>query len=295
LAIGLGAGAQRLVVRQDTNLATTSGRVGIGTSAPAEILHIHGTAGDGLQIDGMTYPGVRLISSAGGNSIMMMNHASYGILFKNEANATYPFNININGHVGIGTYTPNGKLTLVNNVSAGGPAANYASYQVLLYDAGTANASYGIGIESGNIWLNTNGGVKFYHAGTNVANIAANGAYAQVSDGRLKTDVKELNGALEKILSLRGVSYAWKDPQRGHNKEIGLIGQEVAKVYPEFVYKDDAGHITVNYAGLVAPLIESVKAQQQEIADLKVARAQLESQAKEIAELKALVRQLASR
>lgn len=40
---------------------------------------------------------------------------------------------------------------------------------------------------------------------------------------------------------------------------MGVIAQEVEAVFPELVHKDEQGLRSVNYAGLVAVLIESVK------------------------------------
>lgn len=40
---------------------------------------------------------------------------------------------------------------------------------------------------------------------------------------------------------------------------MGVIAQEVEKVFPELVSTDEEGHKRVAYHGLVAPLIEAVK------------------------------------
>ena len=42
--------------------------------------------------------------------------------------------------------------------------------------------------------------------------------------------------------------------------QIGVIAQEVETQYPELVLEDAEGMKSVNYSGLVAPLIEAVKA-----------------------------------
>ena len=59
---------------------------------------------------------------------------------------------------------------------------------------------------------------------------------------------------------------------------MGVIAQEVAKVYPQLVQGEE-GNMRVNYPALVAPLIESVK-------ELK---AMVDAQAAEITELKAQI------
>ncbi|MEI6528777.1 MAG: tail fiber domain-containing protein [Candidatus Falkowbacteria bacterium] len=82
--------------------------------------------------------------------------------------------------------------------------------------------------------------------------------FIQSSDRNLKQNIQNLDNSLEKILSLRGVSFNWKDNDVA---SIGLIAQEVEKVYPELVSSKNDKY-GVQYANLVAPLIEAIKSQQ---------------------------------
>ena len=87
------------------------------------------------------------------------------------------------------------------------------------------------------------------------------------SDKNLKDDIKILSNSLDKISRLNGVSFSWRDNDQ---QSIGLIAQDVEKIFPELVTTDSATSLkSLNYAGLIAPLIEAVKAQQQEIESLK--------------------------
>ncbi|MCX6807265.1 MAG: tail fiber domain-containing protein [Patescibacteria group bacterium] len=96
-------------------------------------------------------------------------------------------------------------------------------------------------------------------------------AFQTTSDARLKKDVRTLDNSLEKILQLRGVSYKWKDASlKDNDAQIGVIAQEVEKVYPEVVETGKDGYKSVEYGNLIAPLIEAVKTQQAEIESLKV-------------------------
>jgi hypothetical protein len=76
------------------------------------------------------------------------------------------------------------------------------------------------------------------------------------------------------VRQLRGVSFEWReDVQSGHSgKDLGVIAQEVEKVFPELVHVDHRGYKTVNYQGLIAPLIEAVKELDVRIAALEAAR-----------------------
>jgi hypothetical protein len=86
-----------------------------------------------------------------------------------------------------------------------------------------------------------------------------------LSDVRLKKDVTLLEGALAKVMRLRGVAFSWKDTMYGEGPQVGLIAQEVEKVFPEAVTTGGDGFKRVDYGRLVSPLIEAIKSQQIEI------------------------------
>lgn len=87
------------------------------------------------------------------------------------------------------------------------------------------------------------------------------------SDLRLKKNIREINNALEKIQNIDGVYFNWKE---NDERSIGLIAQQVEKNFPELVLTDEyTGLKSVNYPGLIAPLIEAVKNQQKQIQALK--------------------------
>ena len=89
-----------------------------------------------------------------------------------------------------------------------------------------------------------------------------------MSDARLKEEIEPIHGALDDVMSLRGVRYKWRD-KRDPSTQVGVIAQDVEKVFPELVHKNGKGIRAVNYDGLVAPLIEAVKEQQEHIDDLE--------------------------
>jgi hypothetical protein len=68
--------------------------------------------------------------------------------------------------------------------------------------------------------------------------------------------------ATRRIGALRGVSWEWRDEAPDEAKEqpgLGVIAQDVEKVFPELVTTDEQGHKQVAYYGLIGPLIEAVK------------------------------------
>lgn len=94
------------------------------------------------------------------------------------------------------------------------------------------------------------------------------------SDIRLKRDIKPITHAIEMIQSIRGVHYMWRTdefPQMTlpEERQIGVIAQEVEKLLPEVISEKKDGYKAVDYTKIVPVLIEAVKEQQQQIANLQ--------------------------
>ena len=85
------------------------------------------------------------------------------------------------------------------------------------------------------------------------------------SDAALKTDIFKVDNALDILESINGVSFKWK--QSGE-KSMGIIAQEVEEVLPELI-NNSSNYKSVNYNGLIAVLIESIKELKNEIKELK--------------------------
>ena len=97
--------------------------------------------------------------------------------------------------------------------------------------------------------------------------IRASSAVLSNSDARLKENINNIDGALTKIVSSRGVTFnRTESPDR---KEIGVIAQEIEKILPEVVYKDNKDYLSVNYSGIVPVLIESIKELEQRVKELE--------------------------
>jgi hypothetical protein len=88
-------------------------------------------------------------------------------------------------------------------------------------------------------------------------NLNIGGFLTESSSLKLKENVKTSEGNLEKVVNLRPVTY---NKIGSETIELGLIAEEVAEVYPEFVQYDENGDpIGVNYSRLTAALIGAVK------------------------------------
>ncbi|WPU64940.1 tail fiber domain-containing protein [Peredibacter starrii] len=81
------------------------------------------------------------------------------------------------------------------------------------------------------------------------------------SDRRLKKDIHPLENSLLKITQLQGVEYYYIDAKKfGKQRQVGVIAQDVEKVFPEVVKTDSkTGFKSVAYDHLVAPIIEAIK------------------------------------
>jgi hypothetical protein len=82
------------------------------------------------------------------------------------------------------------------------------------------------------------------------------------SDSRLKKNINLIEDALNKIMSIRGVTF---DRIDSGVRGAGVIAQEVELVLPEVVMENEDGIKSVAYGNMVGLLIEAIKEQQTHI------------------------------
>ncbi len=199
----------------DRLTVTQGGNVGIGTSVPGAVLHVHnaGYGFYGFQLSGAAGRSVRLFTEQGGGGIGFQ-------VTTNEAN-------------------------------------NHETWQ-----AGMAAGDQSFFIahpgEGPKFWITPSGEVHCFR-----------GLWSGSSQ-RLKTNIQPIGSALSKVQRLRGVTFDWKEDGKG---SIGLIAEEVGEVVPEVVTYEENGTDAngLDYARLVAVLIEAIKEQQQQVAELQAA------------------------
>lgn len=233
--------------------------------------------------------------------------------------------INGSGNIGIGTVSPAVKLDVTGNIwtASAGYARNSAydiggnhlaagssfySYGSICagestgYCTGTGGVVIqGSGSNSyGNTYITGSGNTYFNGGNVGIGTVSPGykldvagevraTAFYYSSDARLKENVAVIHDGLEKVKQLDGVYFKWKDSDES---SIGLIAQEVEKIFPEAVKTSpQTGMKSVDYAKLVAPLIEAVKTQQQQIEQLNSSS---KVQQEEIADLKAQMEELRS-
>ena len=110
----------------------------------------------------------------------------------------------------------------------------------------TSGGSVGIGTTSPGYTLDVSGTIR------------ATGDIIAYSDRRVKTDLKLIKNALDKVSNINGYTYVRTDVENPE-RQAGVIAQEVLEVLPEVVYQDKKGRYNVAYGNLTALLIEAIK------------------------------------
>jgi hypothetical protein len=122
-----------------------------------------------------------------------------------------------------------------------------------------------VGANSGGtvqVAIGTNSPSTFMLAVNGSAAKPGGGSWAVFSDARLKTDVQELDGALDRLLQLRGVTFEYADREHFsyvEGEQSGFIAQEVERVFPEWVNEDKQGYKSLSIAGFEALAVEALR------------------------------------
>jgi hypothetical protein len=225
----------RLDVSGDANVsdALTAGSVGIGVSSPSKPLDVSGDA----HISGALTAGSASISgdlAVGGGvtlSVDASSHATLGLWGSKVLDDDQGVL-----HLWSGGYT-------------------------VLFD-GPNNDNVGIGPNPGGTYpaarLDVNGNAYIRGDITYTGTIIHG-----FSDQRLKRDVRPLEGALDKLLALRGVEFEWAQEDLTRlrpGRQTGLIAQEVERVFPGWVRVDPAsGMKLLGPQGFEALVIEALR------------------------------------
>jgi hypothetical protein len=131
-----------------------------------------------------------------------------------------------------------------------------------------SGGNVGIGISRPADRLEIEGNLRI----TGLARKPDGGGWTVVSDERLKQNLSPLTGALELLLQLRGVRFEWKHANRTANvsgPQIGLVAQDVEKVFPQWVSTDPDGYRELTVRGFEALVIEAIRELATDVEDLR--------------------------
>jgi hypothetical protein len=266
-------------INLDTNGSTRmtitgAGNVGIGTTNPSSK----------LDVDGMlTLPSTGAVENlrfnlTSGQSTSRKwtignDFIDYGTFSINTETAlnnntyTSRFFINPSGNVGIGTTNPSAKLYV--------DGATGAGYVAQFNNSSTSGNLYGIASTFGTSGNNTNS----WHFVGSTANVNAwflygNGTTSYSSDERLKKNIQTTrDGYLEDLMKLRVVKYNWKASEDGTPKELGLIAQEVEKVFPGLIHEHNVLEVgtrkNIKHSVMEFIVIKAIQELKQEVETLK--------------------------
>jgi hypothetical protein len=238
------------------NAAGFSGNVGIGTKTPEAKLHVNGglraKKGDTNQADksdvGYAFDGDgdTGMFAVGGEFVQNSD-----LHFKVDNQTTLV--VRDNGNVGIGTTTPSCKLDVNGNTCLGSnDYLKIGPWKMYQTGGGDVTSYLYIGRTTDMlVRIDWNGRMRAKE-------------FKKWSDERWKTDITPLEGSLEKVSKLQGITYKWDiennpDIRFDDETHIGFTAQNVEQVLPELVSTDEDGYKSMSYGDMTAVLVEAVK------------------------------------
>ena len=89
------------------------------------------------------------------------------------------------------------------------------------------------------------------------------------SDKNLKENLNQICDTQNIINGIKGYTFDWNDKTEREGSDVGVIAQDVQKVFPNIVKEREDGYLAVDYIKLIPVLIEEVKRLNSEITELK--------------------------
>ena len=171
-----------------------------------------------------------------------------------------------------------GKTNTNPNVTINAGTGTSANFNVAVN--GNSNVLYanstgkvGIGTATPNSKLHVEGNTYINGTLTTTGAINSQGDITAfyTSDARLKSNIKPITSALDKIDSINGVEYDWNTVlQADHiGHDVGVIAQEIEQVLPEAVTTRTSGYKAVNYDKIIPLLLQAIKELKAEVQSLK--------------------------
>ena len=243
------------------------GNVGIGIDAPATNLHLK----NNLRLDGDS-PLIQFnngtidkgfIQSWGSKSdLIVSNNVSSGSL-QLWTNYIERMRVDSVGNVGVNCTAPAYKFEV------DGPTGTFNTSGIRIQNASAVTGWSFYPSSSGALIIGKTSNLGSFDGTT--------GAYTALSDERLKTNIRPLEPVLPLILNMQLKRYEFKDNNPTHKESIGIIAQELQKVFPEFVSVNTVNdgnpmvenQLGVDYGGLSVLALKAIQEQQNEIELLK--------------------------
>ena len=204
-----------------------------------------------------------------------MDHARAFLPVSPGSDSRFNNNVAVGGNAGANVTTGSNNIDLGANVVGANSDAN----TIRIGKQGTQKSTFIAGIAGTAV------------SGSTVA-VSSNGKLGiATSSVRFKESIKPMDKVSEAILALKPVSFRYKeelDPDK--IPQFGLVAEEVAKVNPDLVARDEDGRVmTVRYDAVNAMLLNEFLKEHRMVQDLKSFVAKQEATAaQQQTELKAL-------
>lgn len=270
--------------------STGKAGVNIGTNTPLSNLSVNavGNSNTALWVTGATIGIYAERSGTPGETWI------YSVL-SNAPVAASRYNVGLRGQ----SYaaSPNsgrawGVLGIAGNSTTG---RNYGVYGTTY---GSGNGAGIVGTTNNNLDIAVPGVYAGYFVGNVKVTGLINGVTLGDSDNRLKQNITGLENdatsptgasTLDNVLQMKPVAYNLKqqytesegdsatvqqalydeNSQLFQKKHYGLIAQDLQKLYPDLVYENDNGYLSINYTGIIPLLIQSIKELKTEVETLE--------------------------
>ena len=298
-AVAAGAPANSLRV-------SSGGDVGVKTATPVLDVHANTTDTPGIRLEQNNSGGftAQTWDIAGNEANFFVRDVTGGSLlpFRIRPGApTSSLDIAASGNVGVGTASPSKKL----HVSAQNsqmfierPATSALNYALL--DFGTNNVpKFTIGLNAdsdpgadrmaihdlafnattavmtftgGNVGIGTNAPTQKLSVNGS-AGKSGGGTWDVFSDVRLKRIRGTYNSGLKAVMQLQPLRFEYKPDNAlglvSEGEHVGFSAQDVQKVIPEAVTTNSSGYLMVKSDPIIWTMLNAIKEQQKEIAELK--------------------------
>ncbi len=280
-------GAGALLIRDSSVSAVRAtflpnGNVGFGTITPTRRVQVKG---DGLGFSHLSSDGLsELATSIDSNAGWIGTPGAKGLqLYTNNQARVL---VAPDGKVGIGTSMPAEALDVNGSIATSGSILFGDRHDdLVILNGAPGGPNSGLGTTPSTLRIHTATNTQFISFGygsaatyTQTASISGagnltiigngfktgGGSWAASCDPRLKHDVAPMTGTLDRLLSLRGYRFVYNDDAVRSNKglpgvQIGLMADEVERVFPDWVSRDKDGMRMVTERSTTALMVEALR------------------------------------
>ena len=288
-------GNWNVAVGQAAMAVNTTGGANVAIGSDALEANTNGFGNVAIGFDAMAFSQTASYNTAVGNVALAFNSAGIdntaigdGAMNQssgsNNVAAGRAAGLNFAGdtNIAIGHYAGQNVTTGSNNILIGNQGSSGDANKILIGTPGTQTATYIAGIR----------GVAL--GGMQPIGVNGQGQLGvRSSSARFKEAIKPMGEQSEAILALRPVSFRYKkelDPNG--DAQFGLVAEDVAKVTPELVVRDEQGKpLSVRYEEVNAMLLNEFLKEHRKVDSLEKAMAE---QQKENAAMRAMLKEQAT-